>query len=196
MSSASTDIISNNQLKDKTQGQESRSPQDTILDKASHNDAKDDVNIGADFWYHKIGANIIPDVSKYNVSNVARWKEWQNTPVTEEQFNNWKRNGRFNQGMAVIDSQIWCGLHKGKHLVCVDCDNQTGVDDNTMIITVDIMKEILMNNQAIENLTALKDVGTELGFTYVNKNVKARKKMRMLEGKRKVFLGLINAEMT
>jgi hypothetical protein len=46
---ASTDIISNNQLKDKTQGQESPSPQDTILDKAGHDDAKDDVNIGADF---------------------------------------------------------------------------------------------------------------------------------------------------
>ncbi len=88
MSSASTDIISNNQLKDVTQGQESPSPQDTILDKAGHDDAKDDVNIGADFWYHKIGANIIPDVSKYKVPNVASWKEWQNTPVREEQFNN------------------------------------------------------------------------------------------------------------
>jgi len=51
MSSASTDIISNNQLKDKTQGQESSSPQDTILDKANHDDPKDDVNIGADFGY-------------------------------------------------------------------------------------------------------------------------------------------------
>jgi len=120
MSSASTDIISNNQLKDETQGQESPSPQDTILDKASHDDAKDDVNIGADFWYHTIGANIIPAVSKDKVPNVASWKEWQNTHVTEEQFNNWKRNGRFNQGMAVIDSQVWHGLHKGKHLVCVE----------------------------------------------------------------------------
>jgi hypothetical protein len=46
MSFASTDIISNNQLKDETQGQESPSFQDTILDKASHDDAKDDVKIG------------------------------------------------------------------------------------------------------------------------------------------------------
>jgi len=83
MSSVSTDIISNNQLKDETQGQESPSPQDTILDKASHDDAKDDVNIGAYFWHHKIGANVIPDVSKDKVPNVSRWKGWQNTPVTE-----------------------------------------------------------------------------------------------------------------
>jgi hypothetical protein len=61
------------------------------------------------------------------------------TPLLQKQFNNWKRNGRFNQWMAVIDSKIWRGLHKGKHLVCVDYDNQTGVDDNTMIITVDIL---------------------------------------------------------
>lgn len=67
--------------------------------------------------------------------------------------------------------------------------------DNAMIITIDIIKDLKMNNQAIENLTGLKDVGAQLGFNYANKNVNGRR-MRVLEGKREVFLGFINAEMT
>ena len=69
------------------------------------------------------------------------------------------------------------------------------IDEDMLIITIDIMKDIKMNDQVIENLTGLKDVGAQLGFIYVNKNVNGRK-MRVMEGKRDVFLGLINSEIS
>jgi hypothetical protein len=40
------------------------------------------------------------------------------TPLLQKQFNNWKRNGRFNQGMAVIDSQLWRSLQGQTPCVC------------------------------------------------------------------------------
>ena len=83
MSFASTDIISNNQLKDETQGQESPSFQDTILDKASHDDAKDDVKIGGPTSGITKQEPTSSQLSQNTVPNVASWKEWQNTPVTE-----------------------------------------------------------------------------------------------------------------
>jgi len=131
MSSASTDIILDNVLNDGSQGQERPSPQDTVSDKADQEGAMKDVNVNtwADFWYNIIGVNVIPTVSKDKRPNLASWKEWQTNPVTEEQHDNWKRDGRFNQGMAVIAGQIWRGPNKGKHLVCVDCDNQAGIDE-------------------------------------------------------------------
>jgi hypothetical protein len=66
--------------------------------------------------------------------------------------------------------------------------------ENILIITVDIMKE-LKSNQNIENLTALKDVGLLLGFKYVNKTVNGRK-ARILEGTTEKFIKFIEAKIT
>ena len=66
------------------------------------------------------------------------------------------------------------------------------LDEHTLIITIDIMKELKMN-QSIENLTGLKDVGEQIGFNYVNKTVNG-KKMRVLEGTKEDFVKFINTE--
>jgi hypothetical protein len=67
------------------------------------------------------------------------------------------------------------------------------VDESTLIITQDIMGELKRSNQGIENLTGLKDVGAQFGFTHVNKYINARK-MRVLEGKKERLLEFIKAE--
>jgi hypothetical protein len=66
--------------------------------------------------------------------------------------------------------------------------------ENTLIITVDIMKELRLNH-GIENLTALKDVGMLLDFKYVNKTVNG-KKMRVLDSSKESFIKFIEAEIT
>jgi hypothetical protein len=65
--------------------------------------------------------------------------------------------------------------------------------ENTLLITQDIMEELRRSNQGIENLTGLKDVGAQFGFTHVNKYIN-RRKMRVLEGKKERLLEFIKAE--
>jgi hypothetical protein len=45
----------------------------------------------------------------------------------------------------------------------------------------------------IENVTSLKDIGTQLGFEYVNKYIN-NKKMRVLEGAHSNLLKFINPD--
>ena len=131
MTQASTSILSTNNLKTspQLQGQEQTSYEDANLNNVGQESTRVDVNSWADFWHYDIGANVIPAISNTKRPNLTSWKEWQSTPVTEDQYNKWKRDGLYKQGMAVISGKIWRGPNKDKHLVCVDCDNQRGVDE-------------------------------------------------------------------
>jgi hypothetical protein len=126
---SSTNIISTNDLKASPQGQGQPSCEDAILNKVGQESTIVDVNFWADFWHNKIGVNVIPAVSNTKMPNLASWKEWQSNPVPEDQYNRWKKGGLYNQGMAVITGKILRGPYKGKHLACVDCDNQAGIDE-------------------------------------------------------------------
>jgi hypothetical protein len=63
--------------------------------------------------------------------------------------------------------------------------------DNNLIVTVDIMKELRQTNQSIENLTSLRDVGAQLGLSYVNKNING-KRMRILMGLKEYLINFLN----
>ena len=65
--------------------------------------------------------------------------------------------------------------------------------DNTLIITHDIMTR-LREHHSIENISILKDVGSQIEFKYVNKDVND-KKSRVLEGRSDVFNSFIDPEM-
>jgi hypothetical protein len=65
-------------------------------------------------------------------------------------------------------------------------------EENILIITVDIMRELRLN-QGIENITSLKDVGSLLAFEYANRYVNG-KKMRVLEGTKESIIKFIDAE--
>ena len=66
---------------------------------------------------------------KYQKTKSYHWKKWQDNPVPEDQYNKWKREGLYKQGVAVITGKIWRGPSKGKYLACIDCDNQRGIDE-------------------------------------------------------------------
>jgi hypothetical protein len=101
-------------------------------------------------------------------------------------------NKKFDSTDAKIDVDIYSKLNYciEKKLIPFLSEQQ----EKTLIITVDIMKE-LKSNQSIENLTSLKDVGMLLGFKYASKYVNG-KKMRVLEGTRESLIKFIDSEMT
>ena len=65
--------------------------------------------------------------------------------------------------------------------------------DHTLIITHDIMTRLREKN-GIENITSLKDIGSQIGFNSTSKYING-KKMRVLEGRREVFNNFIDPGM-
>lgn len=81
-----------------------------------------------DFWNYIIGVNCIPFNSKNKVT-YENWSTWQDQSIPVEVFENWKENGLFDKGIAVIAGKIWRGKYKGKYLACVDIDNKKGKEE-------------------------------------------------------------------
>lgn len=87
-----------------------------------------DINAWADYWYYSIGVNVIPADTKKKKTWV-KWSEWQDKPIPEEVYEQWKSEGQFNNGIAIIVGKIWRGCHEGKYLIFVDCDNQRAIEE-------------------------------------------------------------------
>ncbi|WP_415311986.1 bifunctional DNA primase/polymerase [Candidatus Nitrosocosmicus sp. FF01] len=85
-------------------------------------------NDAADFWFYQIGVNVISIDSKEKTTYV-KWSEFQDGPISEEQYIRWKTEEAFNQGIAIIAGKIWRGKYKGKHLACIDIDNKKGIEE-------------------------------------------------------------------
>ena len=90
---------------------------------------KEHSNAWADYWTYYIGVNVIPANSR-NKKPTTTWAQYQDSPISEEQHEQWKSEGRFNDGMAVIMGRV---LHRddldGYYLVAVDADNQVAIDE-------------------------------------------------------------------
>lgn len=80
-----------------------------------------------DYWFYIIGVNVIPINSRRKIPLVA-WIEYQDQPISKEQFEKWKNNGDFDNGVAIIAGKIWRGAYKGKYLTCIDIDNKKGLE--------------------------------------------------------------------
>jgi P4 family phage/plasmid primase-like protien len=85
------------------------------------------MNDGANFWNNDIGVNTIP-ADTQNKKPLINWKEYQEKPVSEETFEQWKRDGAFEKGIAIIPGKIWRGKNKGKFLIAVDIDKEKGLE--------------------------------------------------------------------
>lgn len=86
------------------------------------------LNADLDFWAYEIGVNLIPADTR-NKRTYEEWSQWQDKPIPDEIFKEWKRNGKFDQGCAIIAGRIWRGSYKGKYLCCIDIDNINGLDN-------------------------------------------------------------------
>ena len=98
------------------------------------------MNDGTNFWNNDIGVNTIP-ADTQNKKPLINWKEYQEKPVSEETFEQWKREGAFEKGIAIIPGKLWRGENKGKYLIVIDIDNEKGLKEfltkNGKIITIE-----------------------------------------------------------
>lgn len=87
------------------------------------------INEWADFWRNDIGVNVIPANTKYKKPIVA-WTEWQDKAIPLEIHEQWKREDKFKNGMAVIAGMVWHNdLKRGLYLGAIDCDNRLGIEE-------------------------------------------------------------------
>jgi hypothetical protein len=93
-----------------------------------------------------------------------------------------------------FDSSTWDKIDINAKLVyCLDnkiIPFLSAKEENILIITVDIMRELGLN-QGIENITSLKDVGSLINFEYTYRYVNG-KKMRVLVGTKESIIKFID----
>ena len=96
------------------------------------------MNDGADFWYYEIGVNVIPvdsrlknekDPEKKKGFCKISWTKYETEELDENTFKQWKRQGLFENGIAIIGGRVWRGSFKGFYLCMVDLDNQRAIDE-------------------------------------------------------------------
>jgi hypothetical protein len=75
------------------------------IEKENDDSWKPNINEWADFWRYEIGVDPIPANRRGKITNIE-WSKYQNEAVSEEQYNNWKINGAFDNGMAIILGSI------------------------------------------------------------------------------------------
>jgi hypothetical protein len=96
---------------------------------ASRHDAIAYHNIWADFWRYNIGVNVIPSDTK-NKKPVVPWFGWQSKAIPESLHRQWKTEGLFSDGIAVILGKVWHRQDLANYyLVGVDADNKKAIDE-------------------------------------------------------------------
>ncbi len=87
------------------------------------------VNDWADYWRYEIGVNVITADTK-NKRPIVEWKQYQNSPISEEQHNRWKEQDAFKDGMAIIAGRVWHNdAKRDLYLIFIDLDNQIAIDE-------------------------------------------------------------------
>jgi hypothetical protein len=61
-----------------------------------------------DFWAYEIGVNPIPADTR-NKRTYEEWSLWQDQQISDEILIEWKKNGKFAKGSAIIVGRIWRG---------------------------------------------------------------------------------------
>lgn len=90
----------------------------------------ENANKAADYWYHNIGANVIPaDTKRKEAYILSSWKQYQSNQVPLEVFEKWKQLGLFAYGIAVVLGPLWRGNNAGKYLNLIDADNRLALQE-------------------------------------------------------------------
>ena len=87
------------------------------------------INDWADFWRYDIGVNVIPADTRRKVTYES-WAEWQDKPIPDELYGEWKSSGAFNKGIAVILGKVWHNpVKKELYLIGIDLDNRKAIEE-------------------------------------------------------------------
>jgi len=90
-------------------------------------------NWWADFWRNDIGVNVIP-ADSVKKKPLVEWTndskgDWQVEPISQEIHDEWKSNGMFEKGLAIICGQVFHNNeHLNKWLNGIDSDNRLGTE--------------------------------------------------------------------
>jgi hypothetical protein len=60
------------------------------------------INQFADFWFYIIGVNVIPFDTQKRIPIIYQYDEYQNEPLPIGIYEQWKREGKFEKGIAII----------------------------------------------------------------------------------------------
>ena len=90
--------------------------------------AINDINGAVEFFYSKIGVNVIPANSILK-RPIISYKQYLNNPLSPELFETWKKENKFKDGFIIILGKIWRGLHEGKYLIGIDIDKELGIKE-------------------------------------------------------------------
>ena len=82
----------------------------------------------ADFWRYKIGVDPMP-VNTRERNKFVRWSPYVGRSISEGQHNEWKRNGNYEDGIAIFPGPIQRGIFVGNYLVAIDIDTKKGMDE-------------------------------------------------------------------
>lgn len=86
------------------------------------------LNEGAKFWFYYVGVDVIPSDTKCK-KPLIEWRRYQNDSISDEDFETFIKEGKFSKGLAIIPGRIRRGENKGKYLIAIDIDNETGLRD-------------------------------------------------------------------
>jgi hypothetical protein len=109
-------------------------------------------NLWADYWRYEVGVNVIPANTK-DKNTYIKWRQWQNSPISEEQHEQWKEEGAFNNGMAIIAGKISHAkdiTKRNSYLILIDLDNKKAIDEFCKIDGKQLTLEELSNMVIVE----------------------------------------------
>jgi hypothetical protein len=114
------------------------------------------MNESADFWRYDIGVNVIP-ADTVNKKPLVSWYEWQDKPIPEQMHNQWKEQGVFLQGIAIIPGRVWHREDKkDQYFTFLDADKQKAIDElcsrNGKATTLQEMSQKFIVEQHKDNL--------------------------------------------
>ena len=96
----------------------------------------------ADYYRYEVGLNVISAQTKFKDTK-TKWKEWQDKPIPEELHKQWKNQGDFRRGMAIMPGKVWHNKRKnGLVYVGIDLDTKNAIDEFCKINGVTKLSEL------------------------------------------------------
>ena len=73
------------------------------------------INQWADFWFYIIGVNTIPFDTQKRTPIIYHYDTYQNERIPIEVYEQWKREGKFHKGIAIILGKVF----RGKNIISI-----------------------------------------------------------------------------
>ena len=65
---------------------------------------------------------------------------YQDEPIPIEIYDQWKREGKFDKGIAIILGKVYCGNNIGQYLIGIDIDREKGLSEFLTKKTIELHK--------------------------------------------------------